>query len=81
MLPSIPGAQHGGKLTKLLQGRHTIGVIMVLLYLSLALLHLLTCHTAHRLFRQFHAADNGLKALVGEGWFLPIQLNDPEDPR
>lgn len=63
--------------TQLLQGGHTVGLVMVLLDLGPAALHLLTGHRAHRLLGQLHAADDGLKALVCKGWLLPIQLNDP----
>lgn len=58
--------------TQLLQGGHTIGFIVVLLDLGPAALHLLAGHGAHRLLGQLHAADDGLKALVGKRRLLPI---------
>lgn len=67
--------------TQLLQGGHTVGLVMVLLDLGPAALHLLAGHRAHWLLGQLHAADDGLKALVCKGWLLPIQLNDPGEPK
>lgn len=67
--------------TQLLQGGHAIGLIVVLLDLSPAALHLLAGHRAHRLLGQLHAADDGLKALVGKGRLLPVQLNNPGNPK
>ena len=54
---------------------------MALLDLGPAALHLLAGHGAHGLPGQLHAADDGLKALVGKGWLLPVQLNDPGNPK
>lgn len=54
---------------------------MVLLDLSPAVLHLLAGHSTHWLLGQLHAADDGLKALVGKGWFLPIQFDDSGEPK
>lgn len=54
---------------------------MVLLDLSSAALHLLAAHGAHWLPGQLHAADDGLEALVGKGRLLPIQLDDPGEPK
>ena len=45
---------------------------MVLLDLGRAALHLLAGHGAHGLPGQLHAADDGLKALVGKGWLLSV---------
>lgn len=67
--------------TQLLQGGHAVGFIVVLLDLGPAALHLLAGHGAHGLLGQLHAADEGLKALVGKGWLLPVQLNDPGIPK
>lgn len=67
--------------TQLLQGGHAIGLIVVLLDLGPAALHLLAGHRAHRLLGQLHAADDGLKALVGKGRLLPVQLNNPGNPK
>lgn len=67
--------------TQLLEGGHAIGVIVVLLDVGPAALHLLARHRAHGFLGQLHAADDGLKALVGKGWFLPVQLNDPGNPK
>lgn len=63
--------------TQLLQGGHAIGFIMVLLDLGPAALHLLARHGAHGLLGQLHAADDGLKALVGKGWLLSVQVDNP----
>lgn len=54
---------------------------MALLDLGPAALHLLAGHGAHGLPGELHAADDGLKALVGKGRLLPIQLNDPGNPK
>lgn len=67
--------------TQLLEGGHAIRVIVVLLDVGPAALHLLVRHRAHRLLGQLHAADDGLKALVGKGRLLPVQLNDPGNPK
>lgn len=67
--------------TQLLKGGHAIGVVMVVLDVGPAALHLLARHRAHGLLGQFHAADDGLKALIGKGWLLPIQLNNPGNPK
>lgn len=54
---------------------------MVLLDLGPAALHLLAGDGAHGLLGQLHAADDGLKALVGKGRLLPVQLDDPGNPK
>lgn len=48
---------------------------MVLLDVHFTRLHLLAHYGAHRLLWELHAADDGLEALVGEGWLVAIQLN------
>ncbi|EDL27607.1 mCG146263, partial [Mus musculus] len=63
-------------LTQLLQGRHAIGVVMVLLDLSSAALHLLAAHSHRGLLGQLHAADEGLKALVDAGLWRLWELTE-----
>ena len=70
-----------GVRTQLLQGGHAIGLVVVLLDLGPAALHLRAGHGAHGLPGQLHAADDGLKALVGKGRLLPVQFNDPGNPK
>ena len=70
-----------GVRTQLLQGGHAVGLVVVLLDLGPAAVHMWAGHGAHGLPGQLHAADDGLKALVGKGRLLPVQFNDPGNPK
>lgn len=48
---------------------------MVFLDVHFTCFHLLTYYSAHWLLWEFHTANDGLEALVGEGWLVAIQLN------
>lgn len=48
---------------------------MVLLDVHFTRLHLLAYYSAHRLLWELHTANDGLEALVGEGWLVAIQFN------
>lgn len=52
---------------------------MVLLDVHFTCLHLLAYYSAHWLLWELHTANDGLEALVGEGWLVAIQLNYSED--
>lgn len=47
---------------------------MVLLDVHFTRLHLLAYYAAHWLLWELHTANDGLEALVGEGWLVAIQL-------